>query len=297
MLKRKISLLLTVLMVFGMAGCGSSGAEVNGKQVEGLEELGKIKVISREEGSGTRSVFAELTGFSGTGGQKAAIDLTTQASQIEQNAEAVIETVRQEPSAIGYVSTGALEEAQNVKILSVNGISADEDSIEKGEYPLSRSFYLVYTGKLNELEQDFLTYVKGKGQEIIGKDYVPIAKSSTFLSGNPTGTVTIHGSTSVASMMRELAEQYMQINPNAVIEVEESDSAQGINDALSGNCDFGMTSRELRDYEKELLNYEIVARDGIAVIVNKENPLEIISIDALKEIYTGEITTWDELNP
>lgn len=134
MLKKKLPLLLAVLIAFEIVGCNSSGTEANGCRVEGLEKLGKIKVISRGEGSGTRSVFAELTGFAETDGQADATDLTTKNSQIEHNAEDVMKAVKLDSSAIGYVSTGAMDETLDVKTLAVNGITADENTIEKGEY-------------------------------------------------------------------------------------------------------------------------------------------------------------------
>ena len=142
----------------------------------------------------------------------------------------------------------------------------------------------------------FLTYVKGKGQDIVSESFVPVAKSSTFLSNQAEGELVIHGSTSAAALLEQLSDEYCQINPHAKITVEQSDSTEGLNDAMQGKCDFAMASRELKDYEKELLNYEMIAKDGIEVIVNKENPLEDLSMKELEEIYTGTVSAWQELN-
>ena len=174
------------------------------------------------------------------------------------------------PSAIGYVSGGALQDVEGVKSLSVNGISTEA---QEGAYPLSRNFYLAYCGKLNDLEQDFLTYIHSEGQEIVGEVYIPVAKSNTFLSNQAEGTIRITGSTSIARLLEQLTQ------------------------AMSGSCDFGMSSRALKDYEMELLDYEMIAEDNIAVIVNEENPIEDISLTDLRSIYVGDIETWQELNP
>lgn len=151
-----------------------------------------------------------------------------------------------------------------------------------------------YTDK--ELNQEFLRFVRGKGHEIVAEQYVPIAKAENFLSMEPKGSIHIDGSTSVAPLMEMIAEEYMLQNPNAGIEITESDSTKGIDSAIKGDADFAMSSRELKDYEKELLDYEMIAKEGIAVIVNEENPMETITTEQLNQIYTGKISSWQELN-
>lgn len=211
-----------------LSGCGQVNKTTEGRMIEGLEELGTIQVISRE----------------------------------------------------------------NVKTLTVEGQTSEESK----KYPLSRDFYLAYIGTLNELELDFLTYVHGAGQEIVAKNYGTVAKSSTFLSNQAEGEILIEGSTSVAPLMEQLAEAYEKINTHATITVIATDSTQGLTQAMAGKCDFAMSSRNLKDYEKELLDYESIARDNIVVIVEKENPMTDILLSELKEIYTGGITAWEELN-
>ena len=105
----------------------------------------------------------------------------------------------------------------------------------------------------------------------------------------------IHGSTSAAPIVSKLAEEYMKINPAAKILVIESDSTQGLNDALQGRCDLGMSSRSLQPYESELLTSYVFGRDAIAVIVNSENTLSDISVDMLKKIYDKKYTAWSDL--
>ncbi len=288
---KKIVGLCLISLFLGVTGCmGTEDIPVQG-QVAGLDKLGEIQVISREDGSGTRGTFAQLAGFDQSSEDKS--DLTREDAVIKNNAEEVIEVVKNENASIGYVSKGALTDDSEVKTLSINGIGVDT---RNHNYPLSRSFYIVYSGKLSELEQDFLTYVHGAGQEIVEKSYVPVAKSSTFLSNKAKGKIEITGSTSMAPLMTELAEAYMELNPNAIITVVETDSTDGINKAMTGECNLGMSSRDLKDYERELLDYEIIANDDIAVIVNADNPLSDITLDWLKRIYVGEVQKWEELN-
>lgn len=286
-------IILSVL--FLLSGCDQSEGNLSEESqiVEGLKELGTIQVISREEGSGTRSTFAGLTGFLEEGNAKDnQSDLTREDASIAYDSEEVIRDVAANKSAIGYVSEGALSDNENVKSLKVEGQTSEESE----KYPLSRDFYLAYSGTLSDLERDFLTYVHGAGQEIVGKDYDTVAKSSSFLSNQAEGEISIEGSTSVAPLMEQLAEAYEKINTNAKITVIASDSTMGLTQAMAGKCDFGMSSRNLKDYEKELLDYESIARDNIVVIVERNNPLNDISLNELKDIYTGDIKNWEELN-
>lgn len=290
-MKRKcwLAFLLLVTAVFG-----SCSADNELSAVEGLDELGEVSVISREDGSGTRTAFAQLVGFDEAEDDKS--DSTTDNALIVEDAEGVIQAVGDDSSAIGYVSMGTLDELENEKTLSVNGVSATLENVKSGDYELSRPFLLVWSGSLSELEQDFLTYTLGKGQAIVGNSYVAVSESCTFLSGQYEGTITIHGSTSAAPLLEELANEYMSINTHAKAVIEASDSTTGINDALQGSCDFGMSSRELESYEEELLEKKTIAKDGIAVIVNKDNPLDSVTIEELNELFTGAISDWSGIN-
>lgn len=291
-LRKSVVALLAACTVLGMTGCSGSGDRAM-EPVEGLERLGSIQVIAREEGSGTRSTFAQLVDFEAKEQGAGKTDLTRKDARIADDAETVIAAVETDTAAIGYVSRGTLGADSKVKILSIDGKGVDESS---GKYPLSRSFYLAYSGKLSELEQDFLMYVHGAGQAVVEKNYEPVGKSSTFLSNKSKGVIRINGSTSVAPLMEELADDYRKKNPNAKIQVTRSDSTDGLTQAMAGKCDFGMSSRELMDYEKELLDYEVIANDNIAVVVNQGNPLSNITLDLLKKIYTGDLQKWSEIN-
>lgn len=290
--KRKMLCLVSICAMIGLAGCTNSESSTKEQRAgaKQLEPLGKIQVITREEGSGTRSTFAELVDFQDNNEGKT--DLTTEEAQTVNNAEEVMNEVAQNEASIGYVSLGTLGNSKDVKVLCLEGNTVQLDN---RKYPLSRTFYLAYSGKISELERDFLTYIHGAGQEIVEKSFVPVAKSSSFLSNKEKGKIKIGGSTSVAPLMQELAQEYMEINKNATIIIEQSDSTDGLTKAMEGTYDFAMSSRELKDYEKELLDYEAVAEDKIAVIVHKNNPLENISLEELKNIYVGKTKEWKEL--
>lgn len=191
---------------------------------------------------------------------------------------------------------GALDDAQGVKALQIDGKTLNAETVQKGTYPLSRSFYIAYYENDNELEQEFLRFIRGKGQETVEKQYVSVVKASIFVSLRPKGTIMVDGSTSIAPLMEVIAEEYMQQNPEAEIVIEESDSSKGIDSVIKRNAEIAMSSRELKDYEKELLDYETIAKEGIAVVVNEENPLETITLEQLRKIYTGEIDSWKQLN-
>lgn len=288
---------LAVLLVFLMAYCitGCSKDTDCGASEEELRELGAIDAVVREDGSGTRDVFEEISG---------AVLPDEMDAASAGSSEKVVEAVGIDVSAIGYVSAGSTddigsddESGTSVKVLSVEGVLPDDENVESGDYPLTRSFGLAYSGELSDLERDFLTYVLGKGQNVVAKYSTPVKKTgeTEFLSGRQEGMLIINGSTSALPLVRELADAYAEENPNAQIIIEPTDSKTGIDDAIRGKCDFAMVSRDLEDYEAELLGYEAIARDGIAVIVNGENPVTNITMEQIKDIFSGEMTEWTGL--
>lgn len=287
--KGLLLLLITgALLMTGSTGCSKQAADTKQK-VEGLDKLGQIGVISREEGSGTRGTFAQLAGFVQENTDK---DQTVKDAKIADDTASVLNMVGSDRSAIGYGSAGIMVSDSQVKVLSVGGVEPGKNN---AGYPLSRSFYLVWSGKLNDVEDDFMRYIRGAGQEIVSQSYTAVGKQSSFLSLKPKGKITVTGSTSVGPLLECLAEEYMKLNPKAVITVKQTDSSDGIRQTMQGKCDLGMSSRDLKDNEKEILDYESIARDEIAVIVNEENPLEDISLEQLEKIYTGKIKEWQKL--
>lgn len=114
-------------------------------------------------------------------------------------------------------------------------------------------------------------------------------------SNKDATTISISGSTSVGPLMEKIQEKYESENSNVTLEIQQNGSGAGIKDVISGISEVGMSSRELKDDEKTSVQGSIVAYDGIALLVNTENPVKNISLEDVKKIYTGEITNWKEL--
>ena len=265
MLKKK---LLKKAAVIGMMATMITGCsqEVQTTHVDGLNSLGKIEVVSREEESGTRNVFAEKTGILDETTGK---DKTIDQSIVADSNEAAYEKAAEDKNAIAYVSSGVELDENKVKTVTIYGND------------LTRSFYLAYKGELSDVEDDFVRYISTQGQEVVSEKYTAVAKPGSFLSDKAGGEIKIGGSTSAAPLVKELADKYMEINPNAKITVTETDSGNGLTGTMEGTYDIGMSSRELKSYENELLTKVEIAKDEVHVIVNKENPIERISIEQL----------------
>ena len=119
-------------------------------------------------------------------------------------------------------------------------------------------------------------------------------KNNTASNGGSV-TISISGSTSVGPLMEKIQEKYEEENNNVTLEIQQNGSGAGIKDVISGISEIGMSSRELKDEEKTSVQGTTVAYDGIALLVNTENPVSNISLEDVKKIYTGEITNWKEL--
>ena len=281
MRKNKVCGLFPVIcLILVLGACGS-----NESALPDLSAMGEITVIAREEGSGTRSEFETLVDTDEEG-----------ADTVALSTEEVLAMVEEDANAIGYLAYSALGDySGSAKILSVGGTQCTSENIADGSYALEREYILAYSGQLSELEVDFITYIRGAGQEIVAQTATPVRSTSKFLSGGYSGAITICGSSSMETLMRQLIEGYAQYNPNAEIVLEISDSSEGLNAAMRGECDLAMSSRSLASYEEELLEYYVIAADGIALIVNEENPLEDLSLSRLKTIYDGGVSDWSSL--
>ena len=276
---KSIAFAAAALVSLSLAGCGASESEL-----PDLSGLGDITVVAREEGSGTRSEFETLVDTAEEG-----------ANEVVLSTEQVLELVSDDENAIGYVAFSAIGDMSDVTVLSVDGVACTADTIGDGDYPLGREYILAYSGTLSDLESDFLTYVRSAGQDIAAQICTPVRSATVFLSNGESGLITISGSSSMETLITELIADYQTYNPNAEFEVSISDSTEGLNEAMRGECDFAMSSRSLKSYEEELLEYKAIAADGIAVVVNSENPLTDISTKRLKSIYDGDVTAWSDL--
>lgn len=108
-------------------------------------------------------------------------------------------------------------------------------------------------------------------------------------------TISVSGSTSVGPLMEKVAAEYEGINSNVSIEINQVGSSAGIKDAINGVSDIGMASRELKSEEANEVTGTEIAFDGIALITHTSNPVKNITLEQVKDIYTGKITNWKEL--
>ncbi len=282
-LAKILTLSLAAVMVFSLASCGGSSSDTGDKD---------ITVISREEGSGTRDAFTELTGI-----LKDDVDRTVDTAEISNSTSVVTQSVAGNDAAIGYISLGSLDDS--VKAVKVDGAEASVDNVKSGDYKLQRPFNIVTKGEVAELPQDFINFIMSKdGQKIIEKEGYIAANENAgeYKASGLTGTITLAGSTSVSPVMEVLADKYKELNSGVTIEIQQTGSGAGIQSTIEGVCDIGMASRALADDEaSQGLTSQEIALDGIAVIVNTDNSVEDLTTDQIVKIFTGEITNWADV--
>lgn len=291
-MKMKKMLALAGLTLAGvtLVACG------NNQSGSSVSSGGKIEVVSREDGSGTRGAFTEITGvLEKKDGNE--VDNTSKNAVIQNNTEGVISTVSGNEAAIGYISLGSLND--NVKALDIEGVEASSETVLDGEYKLQRPFNIVWSKDLSEVGQDFISFIHSKeGQEVVTDNKFVEAKTETafYSGGDKSGKLSIVGSTSVAPLMEKLAEAYKKVNPGVTIDITANGSSAGITAAEEKTADIGMVSRELTAEEGKELHQDAIALDGIAVVVNKDNKVGDISMSQIKDVYTGKITEWSDLS-
>lgn len=109
-----------------------------------------------------------------------------------------------------------------------------------------------------------------------------------------SGVVNTDGSTSMESVMGVLGESFMEMNPDVTVNYNGTGSSAGITAAMDGTADIGLASRDLKDEETGVTQIT-VAKDGIAIIVNPQNPVADLSVEQIAQIFKGEVTNWSEL--
>ena len=302
---------LSAAMLASLAACGSapasseaSSAEVSSAEAssaaapaaDAFDTAQDIAVFTREDGSGTRGAFIELTGVEQKDADGKKVDMTTEAAAVQSSTNGVMTAVANDATAIGYISLGSLNDT--VKAVTVDGVKAGADTVKDGSYTLARPFNIVTNGDATDpVAVDFIAYcLSADGQAIAtDKGYIG-SEGEAFTSAQPAGKIVVGGSSSVAPLMEKLVEAYKTVNPNAEIEHLTTDSTTGVSGALDGSYTIGLASRELKDSETEAgAKATVLAMDGIAVVVNPENPIENLTVDQIKSIYVGEVTTWDEV--
>ena len=313
-MKKLIALSMAALCVAAsLAGCSSSStdeassatsastasaessAEVASENTEGMS--GAISVVSREDGSGTRGAFIELMGVEEKDESGNKVDKTVDTAEITNSTAVMMTTIAGNPAAIGYISLGSLNDS--VKALKIDGTEAKVENIKNGTYKVGRPFNIVTKSDVSETAQDFIKFIMSdEGQAVVEETgYVSNGSTGAFEGGQVSGKVTVAGSSSVTPVMEKLAEAYKAINPNVEIEVQMSDSTTGVTSAIEGICDIGMASREIKEEEtSQGVTGQVIAMDGIAIIVNNENPISALESSQVKDIFTGAVTDWSELN-
>ncbi len=280
-MKKIISLFAAVMIIASIfAGCGAGSST-------------KINVMTREEGSGTRSAFIELFGIETEDENGEKIDNTIVTAETTNSTSVMMTSVAGDPSAIGYISMGSLNES--VRALQIDGADATVENIKNGTYKASRPFNIAVKDDVSETAKDFISFImSSEGQKVVEENgYISQGGSGAYNGTKPSGTVTVAGSSSVTPVMEKLKEAYAKVNPNASIVVQQSDSTTGLTSAIDGVCDIAMASRELKESEISAgLKSTTIALDGIAVIVNLDNPITSLTSEEVKAIYTGEKTEW-----
>lgn len=279
-MKRILSIAtLFAVILTALCACGKSSG-------------GTISVITREEGSGTRGAFVELLGIVDGDGN----DNIVKTAEATNSTSVMMTTVAGNKNAIGYVSLGSL--SSDVKAIKVDGAEPTVANIEAGTYKVARPFNLVYNDdKLSDVAADFVKFImSSEGQAIVTrKGYISVKTSDSYKSSGLTGTVVLDGSTSVGPLMDAIADEYKKLNPDVKVQIQQTGSSAGINSAIEGVCDIGMSSRELKSSESAKIKAHKMATDGIAVIVNNSNTVDGLTSEQIRSIFLGETTSWDGL--
>lgn len=311
--KKFMAILAVSAMTLGLlAGCGDadnagktdkdnttteSGNEADDDTSAGSwDAANDISIISREDGSGTRGAFIELFGIEEKQGDEK-VDMTTDDAQITNSTSVMKTTVAGDEYAIGYISLGVLDDT--VKAIKIDGAEATAENVKNGSYKVSRPFNIATKSDIdNAVVDDFIRFIlSAEGQAIVAEEgYIPMDNTESFTSEKPEGKAVVGGSSSVSPVMEKLIEGYAEFNPNGELELQTSDSTTGMTSTIEGSYDIGMASRELKDEETSAgLVPQVIATDGIAVIVNNDSEVEELTSEQVKEIYTGGAYTWDEV--
>ncbi|MEI6131660.1 MAG: substrate-binding domain-containing protein [Bacillota bacterium] len=284
------SLLVGALAISVLAGCSGGNASTG----SAFDSKSAISVITREEGSGARGAFIELMGIEVKNPDGTKKDRTTTEAITANKTDLVLSQVASGKYSIGYVSLGSVNDT--VKALKVDGIAVNESTIKDKTYKIWRPFIVATNGEATGIKKDFIDFILSKqGQAVaVANNTVNVVENAPeYKSKNLSGKLVVAGSSSVTPLMEKLKEAYVKLNPKINVEVQMSDSSAGIQAAINKTADIAMTSRKLKDGEN-LIPTEI-ALDGIAVIVNKENPIEGLSADSITKAFTGEITVWSDM--
>ncbi|MCL1975363.1 MAG: substrate-binding domain-containing protein [Firmicutes bacterium] len=255
-----------------------------------------ISILAREDGSGTKTAFMELIGLKGKADPENVI--------IQTGTAGILTEVKGNPNAIAYESLGYV--TNDVKMLKVDGVEATVANIKNGTYKISRPLSIVYKEATlnNDINKAYYVFLQSSDAQTIisGEGYVSIADNALAykINGSLQGSIDISGSTSLQPLMTELAAAFEKLQPNIDVTVSGGGSGTGYKNADEGVSEFGMISEEFSLEKAPSCTDYVVCKDGIAVIINKNNPLDSILVSDLKNIYDIEagssaITKWNAL--
>ena len=298
-MKKLLSLAAVAAVTFSMTDCGSSNQ--NSEQTNQTEVVqGAIDVVSREASSGTRSAFEEIIGFNGEDQEP----LTANAT-IKDGNGVVATYVAGNDASIGYVSFVTLEENHDkIKGLTVEGVEPTAQNVLDGTYAVSRPFEMVYMEEnITDVERAFIEFTSSlDGLEILeSKGTIVDTENAEVFDvtkyENLSGNIIMGGSTSTEEAVKELAKEFTALFPNVTYTYDATGSGTGVKNAIDGTYTLGFASREIKESELESgLEVTTLCKDGIAVVVNPSNEVSDITKDQIKNIYTGNINEWSELD-
>ena len=280
-MKKVLGILLAVALGMNLVGCALAAEE--------------ITVVTREAGSGTRSAFVELTGVEAKDENGEKVDHTYEDAIVQNGTAQVITTVEGDVNAIGYISLGSL--GDTVKAVSVDGVDATAENVKNATYAIARPFYIATKGEASATAQDFIAWIlSAEGQALVTDNHYVSQDAQDYTAAPVAGKIVVGGSSSVGPLMEKLAEAYQAQHPEVTIEVQISDSTTGLQGAIDGTFDIGMASRDLKQSELDGgLQGTVIARDGIAIIVNLDNPITSLTVDQIRGIFTGETIEWSAI--
>ena len=299
-MKKALAACMAVMMIGStvLMGCGSQDNSDTGAdtKTEATGASGPITVVSREDGSGTRGAFVELFGVQQEDKDGEKIDMTTLDAKVTNSTSVMMTTVAGDVNAIGYISLGSLNDT--VKAVKIDGTEPSAENVENESYKVVRPFNIAVKDDVSEAAQDFINFIMSKqGQAVVEENgYIPVGDQPEYKGTSPEGKIVGAGSSSISPVMEKLKEAYEEVNANATIEVQQSDSTTGMQSVIDGLCDIGMASRELKDSEtSEGLSPTVIAQDGIAVIVNNDSGIDELTSDQVKSIYLGDALDWEDV--
>lgn len=281
-MKKKVIVALSVMMF--LTGCGNISHDT-------------ITPVSREDGSGTRGAFVELFGIQEKDETGEKMDMTTDMAEITNSTAVMLLTVTGNKNAIGYISMGSMNDA--VKTLDIDGVEATFENIRNGTYKVARPFNIATKEDASPAAQDFIRFILSEeGQAVVEESgYISRGNTEEYQPSEAKGRVVVAGSSSVAPVVEKIKERYEAINQDVIVEMQQSDSTIGMNSLKEGMCDIGMASRELKESELEAgLIPIVIAMDGIAIIVNHENPINGLKSEEINQIFRGELVEWTEIS-